>query len=80
MIADLKPYSEYRESRRPWLGEVPRHWTQRRMKSLFTERVEKGFSEEPLLAATQNKGVARKEDYGARTMAAIKDFCWSHTL
>ena len=26
MIADLKPYPEYKESGLPWLGKVPRHW------------------------------------------------------
>src|SRR5690606_29258925 len=37
------------------------------------ERVQKGFPSEPLLAATQNKGVVRKDDYGARTVTATKD-------
>jgi type I restriction enzyme, S subunit len=73
MIADLKPYAEYEDSGLPWLGKMPRHWEQRRMKFLFKERVEKGFPDEPLLAATQNKGVVRKEDYGARTVTALKD-------
>lgn len=26
MIADLKPYPEYKESGLPWLGKVPQHW------------------------------------------------------
>lgn len=39
MIADLKPYPEYKESGLPWLGQVPRHWSQRRTKFLFRERV-----------------------------------------
>ena len=26
MIADLKPYPEYKESGLPWLGQVPEHW------------------------------------------------------
>jgi len=26
MIADLKPYAEYKESGLPWLGQVPGHW------------------------------------------------------
>ena len=74
MIADLKPYPEYKELGLPWLSQVPSHWAQRRMKFLFTERVEKGFPDEPLLAATQSKGVVRKEDYGSRTVTATKDF------
>ena len=74
MIADLKRYAEYKESGLPWLGRVPGHWGQRRMKFLFAERVQKGFPDEPLLAATQSKGVVRKDDYGSRTVTATKDF------
>jgi type I restriction enzyme S subunit len=44
------------------------------MKLLFRERAQKGYPDEPLLAATQSKGVVRKEDYGARTVTATKDF------
>jgi len=73
MITNLKPYPEYRDSGVPWLGEVPEHWGQRRMKFLFKERVQKGFPDEPLLAATQSKGVVRKSDYGSRTVTAVKD-------
>ena len=29
MIADLKPYPEYKESGLPWLGQVPGHWETR---------------------------------------------------
>jgi type I restriction enzyme S subunit len=71
MIEDLKPYAEYKESGLPWLGEVPAHWRSRRMKFLFKELSQKGFPNEPLLAATQSKGVVRKEDYGLRTVTAI---------
>jgi type I restriction enzyme S subunit len=71
MIADLKSYGEYKESGLPWLGQVPRHWRSRRMKFLFKERAQKGFPNEPLLAATQSKGVIRKEDYGLRTVTAV---------
>lgn len=71
MIADFKPYAEYKDSGLPWLGQVPGHWGQRRMKFLFKERTKKGFPNEPLLAATQSKGVVRKEDYGLRTVTAM---------
>jgi len=33
MIADLKPYPEYKDSGLPWLGEVPGHWQILRLKS-----------------------------------------------
>ena len=71
MIADLKPYAEYKESGLPWLGRVPGHWASRRMKFLFRETSQKGFPTESLLAATQSKGVVRKEDYGSRTVTAM---------
>lgn len=74
MIDGLKPYPEYKNSGQPWLGECPAHWSQRRMKFLFSERVQKGFPDEPLLAATQTKGVVRKSDYGERTVTASKNF------
>lgn len=73
MIADLKPYTEYKETGMLWVGKMPIHWSQRRIKFLFKERVQKGFLDEPLLAATQTKGVVRKEDYGVRTVIAMKD-------
>jgi len=34
MIADLKPYAEYKESGLPWLGRVPGHWELRRLKQI----------------------------------------------
>jgi type I restriction enzyme S subunit len=74
MIEGLQPYSEYKESGLPWLGLRPSHWSLRRTKVLFHERVQKGFPNEPLLAATQTKGVVRKEDYETRTVTAQKDF------
>ena len=73
MIEGLKPYAEYKESGLPWLGRCPRHWNVRRTKILFHERVQKGFPNEPLLAATQTKGVVKKEDYETRTVTAQKD-------
>ena len=73
LVADLKPYPAYKETGLPWLGSCPGHWALRRTKTLFRERVQKGFPNEPLLAATQTKGVVRKEDYGTRTVTAQKD-------
>jgi type I restriction enzyme, S subunit len=34
MIADLKPYPEYKESGLPWLGQVPRHWEVRQARHI----------------------------------------------
>ncbi|TVQ93648.1 MAG: restriction endonuclease subunit S, partial [Chromatiaceae bacterium] len=40
MIADLKPYAEYKESGLPWIGQVPGHWDVRRMKSSVMNVIE----------------------------------------
>ncbi len=40
MIADLKPYAEYKESVLPWLGKVPGHWELKRAKSSVSNVVE----------------------------------------
>ena len=37
MIADLKPYPEYKESGLPWLGRVPEHWSLLPNRALFVE-------------------------------------------
>lgn len=73
MIRGLKPYPAYKNSGLEWLGQVPEHWDIRRTKTILKERCEKGFPNEPLLAATQTKGVIRKEQYENRTVLALKN-------
>ena len=51
MIAELKPYAEYKESGLPWLGQVPGHWGQRRMKFRIKERVQNWKASTPSLSA-----------------------------
>ena len=65
-------YSEYKDSGVKWLGEIPSHWELRKMKYTFDERSQKGFPNEPLLAATQNHGVILKSQYENRTVEATK--------
>ena len=38
MIADLKPYPEYKEAGLPWLGQVPAHWEVRRIKTMLRQK------------------------------------------
>ena len=73
MIGAAKPYPSMKDSGVEWLGMTPEHWEIRRMKTLLRERSEKGFPDKPLLAATQTKGVVRKERYENRTVLALKD-------
>lgn len=73
MIAEADTHPAYKSTAEPWLPEIPAHWRMERLKSLLRQRSEKGYPDEPLLAATQTKGVVRKEDYGSRTVVATKD-------
>jgi type I restriction enzyme S subunit len=73
MFTNLPSFDEYSTIASPWLRALPAHWTAQRTKSLLSERVEKGYPDEPLLAATQSHGVIRKSDYGSRTVTASKD-------
>lgn len=68
----MERYSEYKDSGVKWLGEIPSHWELRKMKYTFVERSQKGFPNEPLLAATQNHGVILKSQYENRTVEAVK--------
>ncbi|MBI3234127.1 MAG: restriction endonuclease subunit S [Bacteroidetes bacterium] len=76
-MSKLKPYDKYKPSNIAWLGDIPEHWEVRKAKKLFRERSEKGFENEPFLAASQNKGVILKTMLSSKTVLVTKDF---HTL
>ena len=69
----MKGYGKYKRTDEFWLPQLPTHWSFQKVKRLFNERIEKGHPDKPLLAATQNKGVVLKKDYGSRTVEATKD-------
>ena len=69
----FKPYPKYIESGTPWISNHPSDWEMLKTKYLFKERVEKGYPNEPLLAATQTLGVVPKTLFGTRTVIAQKD-------
>jgi len=73
MTQTLKPYSSYKDNSEMWLGKIPSHWELIRTKTILKERIQKGYPDETLLAATQTKGVVRKELYENRTVTAQKD-------
>jgi type I restriction enzyme S subunit len=68
-----RPPEKMKDSGISWLGNVPEHWEMVRTKALLRERNVRGFPNEPLLAATQTKGVIRKEQYENRTVLPLKD-------
>jgi type I restriction enzyme, S subunit len=57
MIADLKPYTEYKESGSRWLANVPSHWEVRNLRTLIRPRNERNHPDLPLLSVAREKGV-----------------------
>ena len=65
MIADLKPYPEYRPAEGGWLGDIPAHWQVRRIKYVVRETDSQStYGKEQLLRVSQYTGVTqrRRED------------------
>lgn len=62
MIAELKPYPEYKESGQKWLGDVPKHWEVRRTKFLLREMDSRSMTgREQLLRVSQYTGVTQRK-------------------
>ena len=61
MIAALKPYLAYRPAEGEWLGDVPTHWTVRRIKYIVQEVDSRSTTgEEQLLRVSQFTGVTQR--------------------
>lgn len=67
MIADLKPYADYKDSGVSWLGKVPAHWEVVRSKRLFAARKDLARPDDVQLSATQAYGVIAQSLYEERT-------------
>lgn len=57
MIADLKPYAEYKESGSRWLGAVPTTWEVRNFRTVISKKSERNRADLPLLSVAREKGV-----------------------
>jgi type I restriction enzyme S subunit len=85
MIADLKPYAEYKESGLVWLGRVPGHWEIKRAKSyLTTVDVRSTAGREELLTVSSARGVIPRRTasvtmFKAKSYAGHK-LCWPGDL
>ena len=57
MIANLKPYPEYKESGLPWLGQVPEHWDTRPAFGAFVPNHERnlGMKEKTVLSLSYGR-------------------------
>lgn len=61
MIAELKPYAEYRPAEGGWLGVLPSHWKVRRMKYVLQETDSRSIrGKEQLLRVSQYTGVTQR--------------------
>ena len=62
----MMPYSEYKESRVPWLGKIPSHWKLLPCRAIVENQVEKNDSGEieEYLSLMANIGVVRYEEKG----------------
>lgn len=67
-------YPEYKDSDVVWLHAIPVHWKIVKAKRIFHETSIKNHPHEPLLAATQTKGVIPKSLYENTTVTATKNF------
>jgi len=61
VIADLKPYAEYKESGAQWLGEVPRHWSVLPNRAVFAEVRDRDHPDEMMLSVTITRGIVKQK-------------------
>ena len=85
MIADLKPYPEYKDSGLPWVEELPQGWIVRRGRGVFESiDVRSKTGKEELLTVSSQDGV-RLRSSKAVTMFQAKSYvghklCWPGDL
>lgn len=70
----LDPNVPMKDSGIEWLGKIPAHWSVRKIKNCLQERSEKGYPNEPILCATQSRGVIPQYMYDNRVVVVNKDF------
>ncbi len=57
MIADLKPYPAMKDSGVEWLGQVPAHWENRKLRTVLRNVTARNQPDLPLLSVVREKGV-----------------------
>ena len=70
----LNPDVPMKHSGQIQFGKVPAHWDTIKLKYCFNQRSEKGFPNEPVLCATQSKGVIPQSLYENRVVVVNKGF------
>lgn len=67
----LDPNKTFKTSKSSICTEIPSHWREKRIKDIFTEKSIKGYPNEPMLCATQSKGVIPQSLYENRVVTAV---------
>ena len=58
----LRPYPDYKDSALHWLGQIPKHWTEKRAKYFFREVDERSTTgEEQLMSVSHKTGVTPRK-------------------
>lgn len=57
---ELPPYPEYRYSGVSWLGEIPEHWSGRKLRNVLTPVSKRNRPDLPLLSVVRKKGVIKR--------------------
>lgn len=70
----LNPNAPTKPSGISWIGDIPAHWSTRKIKFTFEERSEKNHPDEPVLCATQSQGVIPQSMYDNRVVVVNKGF------
>lgn len=70
----LDPDVPMKDSKIPWIGEIPKHWEYKKINLLFSERCEKNHPNEPILCSTQKFGVIPQSMYENRVVVVNKGF------
>lgn len=73
MIEELKPYDALRSSGDSWLGEIPKHWSQKRLWSMSSPRAERNPGNLPLLSVFLDRGVIPYGEGGGQVHAPSLD-------
>lgn len=53
----MERYQEYKDSGVPWIGQVPKHWEIKQLRSFLSLFTEKGHGDAQLLSVTREQGV-----------------------
>lgn len=61
MTGALKPYPAMKDSGLPWLGEVPEHWEEQKLRNILRAIAIRNRSDLPLLSVVREKGVILRD-------------------